>query len=212
MPMTKHKIYYLPGLISLSLLPLLIVQWASQRNTPCHAIEIYMPSLKHHEVSPEYINLRNYNTLTITDNAEVNEIYFRFAEIKLREQKTTGDTFNGIHFHFEKSSHYKDLIRVINMTLKNDINQWIILGRDLWIVESPTTPSSLQNYPGFGSCITTAPCGGQRFVQPDLHETDNVLHYLYSQKPKATTATFLFIAMIVLTIRWHFSQRKLMKR
>ena len=127
--MKLKRVVYLPGMLSLIVLPVLILYWRDQnQKEQLYVVEINMHTVDDVDGQPL---ARNYQVINIDDNVEENEIKLNYARLILREHKLRQDTTSGIQFHFSKFYRYESYVSVMNLLLQEDILYHRIQPRDI---------------------------------------------------------------------------------
>lgn len=160
----RKKIFYLPGLISLLLLPLLgglyLQNEFQKRNYRTIEINWWHPSWKenyrnqnyYYEIYPN----RNYTTISLSqENLEKEKQLLEFRK-QLKKLVSTKDTFDGLHIKFNKKSSFGDLVAVINILLKEKAKMYVLKDYDVWVFNF--IPKEIKNT----TFTFEKPCGGTR--------------------------------------------------
>ncbi len=134
------KLYYVPGLISLVLLPLLLVYFGKKeiQRLDVRAIEInfWHPSSSRYWHFPE----RDYKQVILTGNITKDKVALENAKQFIKKLYASEDTLNGIQFTFQDSASYGSFVGLINYLIKEDITRNVLpYGNNLW-VSYPSPP------------------------------------------------------------------------
>ncbi len=145
----KMKIYYVPGLLSLLLLPVLFIgflKWSGKGK-----VYYVMPLIsvnkeyakKHPFLFPEgYPPKRKYEDINITGVAALDEIKLTYSQIRVREMLQQNNASQGIHYHFGDSATYGSFIKALNILHIEMAEQYLVDENDIWFLNVPrdTTP------------------------------------------------------------------------
>lgn len=152
-----RKIRYVPGMISMVLLPTLFIHFASKeirRRSP-QCIKIYWadtvvmkanPSA-FHQFQGHFPPIRNYKEIRLTGNPEANRTMMDFAQRSVRELLENADTINGIHFELDENASFGDFIRVVDMLKTEGAKTYMPLNEHLWFYIFPPDTTRSQTMP-----------------------------------------------------------------
>ena len=127
----SYRFFYPAGLISLALLPLLSIFYL--RFKVALQQQYVIPYLYSNDDSRPPEQLRNYITVEIGKNPGENNDLLSEAQSKIRQLSLDKDKINGIQFIFRKESKYNDLIQILNICLKENVN-FIPEREHLWVL------------------------------------------------------------------------------
>ena len=122
---SRHKIFYVSGMISLIFIPLLFWYFATPtlKRMELTVIDVYLPfKAKPGQKMPENSQIPmegwNYKPVTIKPNfGEKDEFYFK----SLIERMTTeGISKSGIKFQFGNENSYGDFVKILNLMEKTN--------------------------------------------------------------------------------------------
>jgi hypothetical protein len=139
----KHKkLYYLPGIISLTVLPITFYFFALRElsHIDPRAIRIVWADtarmkangLAYTKYKGHFPPLRNYADIVFTGNQHDDNTKLEFAQIRIREILKAGDTLNGIHFLFSDNSNYGTFVETLDRLQIEGAKYYIPLGNNLW--------------------------------------------------------------------------------
>jgi len=132
--MTKRKIYYVPGTISLLLLLPLLYEWCQkeQASTQLRVLEVMVSDPKGLFANPAPI--RDYLSVELTGNAVTDKIKLDYAQIRIHEIETSADQLHGINIRFTDSTKYRSVVRVMDMLLNRQSNtiRWLWWKKNVW--------------------------------------------------------------------------------
>ncbi len=143
----RKKIYYIPGIISLTILPFLFIHFADKElkaNSiaviPIVLTDTNLPK-KFPEVFKDYKETfppkRNYTDIVLTGNLKDDGIKLEFAQIKIRKILSANDPINGVHFQFGNSSQYWTFVKAIDILRIEGAKTYMLLDKDLWFYHFP---------------------------------------------------------------------------
>lgn len=133
-PVKQKRIYYVPGLLLLSLLYLSFMlpmrEYLSYRRP--RTMPIVMPDIEDIE---RYLGKekRKYVELHLTGNPREDEISLRFARIEIKRQIKMQDTLRGIHLTFSEECRYGTYVELVNMCNVESVASYGGCGNDFWI-------------------------------------------------------------------------------
>ena len=132
------KIYYIPGIISLIILPFVFCFFAKQKiqHLP-HVIHLNLPDTLEWKKYPSryrYVNIprRNYLDIVLTGNQQNDNIKLQFAQIRIREILKENDTLNGVHFLFQDNATYGTFIGALDKLQIEDADRYWLIGNSIW--------------------------------------------------------------------------------
>lgn len=132
--------WYVPGMISLILLPLLsicylqIEKWSFEKKN--RLIEVEIPSDK--EDSIWFLYKKNYkqgykfSSVTLSGNDKENNRLLMYADSMLKSLRNAKDTLNGIRFEFNSICKYDYFVRTLNLLNEKDNQTYIIEDNYIW--------------------------------------------------------------------------------
>lgn len=111
------KIYYVPGLISAILIPLLFWYYGNQRVHPQYTVmDLGIPPKIKPETPIQYtfesIRNWNYKKITVSPNTALQNQQYYVSELKKIQEKNEKET--GIEFVINDKNNYQDLISLLN--------------------------------------------------------------------------------------------------
>lgn len=143
----RKNLYYIPGIISLTILPLLFIYFADKEINartlgviPIVLADTNLPK-KFPEVFRDYKGTfppkRNYIDIILTGNEKTDKIKLEFAQIKIGETLAKNDSINGLHFYFSDSSKYWTFVKAIDILRTEGAKTYMPLDNDLWFYHFP---------------------------------------------------------------------------
>ena len=135
----RKKIFYVPGMISLVLIPLFCLYhfYKVDAFKVCHGIELYIPHGNEFE-EYKFATLRKYKVFNFDggqlDNKKLEEMRFY-----LRKLRTEKDTINGVRMHFGSGSQYQTFITTLDILFDEEAPTWITNKDDIYVLGSSNT-------------------------------------------------------------------------
>lgn len=136
------KIYYVPGIMSLMILPFLFICYAEKELKekslgviPLHIADVNLPK-KYPEMFKNFEGAfppkRNYIDLMLTGDESADKIKLDFARLEISEILSTNDRTKGLHFHFGDSSQYWTFVKTVDILRANGAKTYMALDNDIW--------------------------------------------------------------------------------
>lgn len=148
--MNRKKIYYVPGLISLIVLPVALLLYLNNHHVfdRFYALEINwgypnqnaFSNPKEEEHFYETHAQRQYVNICLDDNKANNTIKLSFAHLQIRSLIEANDTKQGIHFELADNAPYEMLVRIIEMCKVEGVRTYFGRGNDIWIFNYTPLP------------------------------------------------------------------------
>lgn len=148
----RSKRYYLPGLISLVLLPFVFIHLAerervnhSQGSIPFFLFDTSLPR-KYPEIYRSILPQRNYVQIDFTGEYLNDKMKMSFAQHQIREILLKNDTVNGVKFAFNLSSNYGEFVRAVDVLRFEKAETYVLLDDNLWFFQRPKVVSTLEMF------------------------------------------------------------------
>jgi hypothetical protein len=174
---TFKKLYYIPGIISLVIVPVLFYYYGSRYLKTINQGKIdlfwFDPELtkKYPEVfSGQYPQKRNYIDIELTGDEQGDKVKLNFAQVRIREILAQNDSTVGIHFNFSSNSEYWTFVKALDILRMEGAKTYMPYENNLWFYHIPPDTT-----------IQAWTCGYQSILlQPDLWEEvkEKVFHVL----------------------------------
>lgn len=169
-----RRIYYIPGILSLAIAPILITvrinKYIADRTE--HCLEIIV-GIKNDNRNLEILfPKRNYQTYILTENREEDSLKLIYIEKLAKKLHLSKDDMIGIKVVLNKETKYKTFISLLNCCLKSGISDWIPLGDTIFIFQ--------KNYP---ADYNNNLC--QNSLKPEMNWGDDCIPP-YKAKPRLT--------------------------
>lgn len=172
----RNRIYYVPGLISLTLLPILFIIEAQKEvnNKPIHSLTVRLLDTTaindlSNEVATPKINFlpnRNFIEINLTGENETNKIKLGFAQLRIGEITFQNDTVNGLHFKFNDSSKYWAYVKAIDILTTEKAKRYLAINDDIWFYHVSTDTTTKK------PVYTMLECGTVPFKQKASSSTN----------------------------------------
>ncbi len=139
-PRIRKRIFYVPGLISLVLLPVFcycyIYRLKPRTNlktmvvaVPENAERLARFGKSDFWVCPK----RDYEDLNITGDNIDDRIKLRYGQLEIQQIFAQKDTTKGVHFHFGDKSKYWALVRALDICKREKAQFYMLKDNDLWV-------------------------------------------------------------------------------
>ena len=148
----RKKIYYVPGIISLTLLPILFIVSAQKEikrktftaltvrliDTTAYNILFNDPDIPKKSFLPK----RNFVEINLTGENEKDNIKLDFARLRIREITSQNDSINGVHFKFGDSSKYWTYVKAFDILTSEKVERYLPINNDIWFYHTPPDTTS----------------------------------------------------------------------
>src|SRR5688572_20842892 len=141
---TTKKFYYIPGIFSLIIVPVLFYYYGSHYIKTLHqgTIDLFWfdPELtkKYPEVfSGQYPEKRNYIDIQLTGEEQRDKVKLDFAQVRIREILAHNDSINGLHFNFSSESEYWSFVKALDILGAEGAKTYMPYENDLWFYHTP---------------------------------------------------------------------------
>lgn len=143
----RKKIYYIPGIMSLTILPIAFILFTDKeiKQKRLTVLPIVLADTNLPKKFPESFKKfngsfppkRNYVDINLTGDNQNDKIKLDFAQIRIREILSQNDTTNGLHFKFGDSSQYWTFIKAVDILRFEKAKTYMPLDNDLWFYHFP---------------------------------------------------------------------------
>jgi hypothetical protein len=138
------KIYYVPGMISLIVLPILCIYIIKPYLVQERCIEVVFASnyVPHHDlyytpfdtsILSEPGNTRKYFNIELNGNQKENAQKLNLFKTKVHELKENKDFNNGVHLIFQDGSTYANLVKSLDVCFSENIVRFMAYQDHLWV-------------------------------------------------------------------------------
>jgi hypothetical protein len=137
----RKKIYYIPGIISLTLLTMAFFFFAKReiRQSNIWAIPIVWADttfmnkqdIVFSKFKGNFPPKRNYTDIVITGSGD-DEIKQAYFQMKIREILKVNDTLSGLHFIFEDNATYGSFVQTVDILRIEGAKTYMPLENNLW--------------------------------------------------------------------------------
>ena len=136
---TKRRIYYLPGMISLVLLPLICIWYINPGKWFQHhgVLEVVMPDPPTRDsdkilYSISSLPKRNYHNINLTGEEFGDKVKLNNAQFELRRLLQEKDTINGLHIIFGNKTKYWEMVKAIDICKIENVQAYMLYRNDFW--------------------------------------------------------------------------------
>ncbi|MDJ1500062.1 hypothetical protein [Xanthocytophaga agilis] len=141
----NHKrIYYVPGLISLLVLPFLLgkIYFHEKEKQNQRVMNIFWWNPELYVKYPGFIFnpfkiKRNYTHITLTGDYEIDKVKLDYSQIRIREIVQSKDSINGVFFHFSDTAKYWTFVRALDICKIENISDYAPYKNDLCVYYIP---------------------------------------------------------------------------
>ncbi len=135
----RKKIFYVPGMISLVLIPLFCFYhfYKVDAFKVYNRIELYIPVNNEFE-KYKFPTLREYKVFNF-DGSQSEKNRINEMKLYLRKLRVEKDTINGIKIHFGSKSSYQTFITSLDILVEEEAPTWITNKNDIYILGSSNT-------------------------------------------------------------------------
>ena len=174
----RKKIIYVPGAISLTILPILFLIWTKKHLDikPLTALSVYLVDTNQFKKHPEmfvklnkdFLPKRLYFDISFTGNNIDDKIKLDFARIQIKDYVLQKDYKNGIHFKFGDSCEYWTYVKTVDALKSGGAKTFMSFDNDLWFFNLKTdTTKKTFDYP----CLL---CNDVIFTEPEITLWTNI--------------------------------------
>lgn len=142
---TRKKIFYVPGMISLILIPLICIIYFFKTDSfkVYGVIQLGMPNKGDFE-KYKVPTLRNYKVFNFSKSEFSERKNLNEMKLYLRKLMANKDTVNGIKVHYDSKTDYDVFIRTIDIVNIEKAPTWAIEGNDIYILASRNTSKKVK--------------------------------------------------------------------
>ena len=138
----RKKIYYIPGIISLAILPIAFVYFAN-REMKARTFTVLPISMADTNLLIKYPGLfkrdnghfpplRNYTDIALTGDNIEDRSSLKFAQVKIREILSKNDTMNGVYFKFAVNSQFWTFIKTLDILKMEGARTFMPIDNNIW--------------------------------------------------------------------------------
>lgn len=207
------KIFYVPGLISALLLPILFWYYGNQRVHPQYTvIDLGLPA-KHKygdkfDYTFEPFRNWNYKKITVKPNTALQNQQYYVSELKKLQARNEKET--GIEFVIDDQNNYQDFIALMNaMQLANQETFGIDVGKTghFFSVHFYKDPNTIErSYDAIGGCIVYIEDIKKTYI--DFRNFENLVSNLPKQSFYIIFGFLLFLNISMLSIKERFQLQR----
>lgn len=198
------KLRYIPGIISIILLPILGIWYMNKHNyfQQFGALDIAYPDIEEDEEFEQYIredftfDYRNYTEITLDGNKEESKKKFQYVDNFTNKIIETKDTINGLKIHLGNQATYNEFIQLLNVL-------WEKPREIIWTIDNDTfilAGKDWSEYP-IASADDFLICGGAFFTEEEPKSTFQQiwknLKTQFSQNKIIYSAYIVFVLIVL---------------
>ena len=203
----KHRMYYIPGLISLVLLPIICYFYLQGFKKNDHVIETvfplkYVPHVNYENnlrLDTTVLSLsqfrRKYVDFKLDSNLLTNQIQLYSFDKKMQYLINHKDTTNGLHLIFGKGFKYGDFIKSINICRKDTFSHYLVYDNELWYLFIKTDPERKK------SILNRHKEDLERILNREMEINNLPVSEKYSELPKIWPSIIVLVLLGFLSIR-----------
>ncbi|WP_289662775.1 hypothetical protein [Flavobacterium panacagri] len=142
----RKKIFYVPGMISLVLIPLICIVYfyTTDAFKVYGVIDLSMPNKGDFE-KYEVETLRKYKTYKFNGNEFDDQKMLNEMRFYLRKLKKDKDTLNGIELQYALRTNYETFISTIDVLVLEDVASWVIFDNDIYVIANNNSPKKVKD-------------------------------------------------------------------
>ena len=208
------KILYVPGMISLSFIPLFCLLYFYSQNSfvKYGSIDIaFLDDKSFQEVKAKYgfPIPRKYEEFVFNSQEKVQIDKFKTLKLSLQKLKKDNDTIKGVKIHLGKHCDYASYIRLLNILSETDMPTWIHYQNDIWVlIGNRSKKQKSQNYERM-NCGTQDIINRENAILLEIEEKSKKQEFLNAFYKSKWMIFVGYIGIVILNI---FSLIKLIKK
>ncbi|MBE8728021.1 hypothetical protein [Flavobacterium hungaricum] len=142
----RRRIFYVPGMISLVLIPLFCLYhfYKVDAFKVYGSINISMPYEKDYFAKYKFASLREYKVFDFNENESKTKEQLKNVRLYLQNLIKARDTINGVKLHYGPKMHYETFIKTIDILNEVEAPVWGIDGNDVYIFAARNTPKKVK--------------------------------------------------------------------
>jgi hypothetical protein len=208
----KHrKLIYVPGMISLLLLPIAgywYFNYTKSFFVP-YCIDIGLPSNDIEDFGPwpaeipkpkiltaeNVVAMRQYKTFDLNGSEAYEAQKLKKLQLEFRRLKKAGDTINGVRVHFGKHAQYETFIRTLDYLAIEGMPIWGLYGNNIYaLVPPPPKPSKNFSYSRI--------CGGNfiDYIEPFEESKIDIIIFALKKDWKIYSALAVLILINIFSL------------
>jgi hypothetical protein len=143
----RKRIFYVPGMISLVLIPLFCFYhfYKVDAFKVYGGIDLHMPYEDDYFAKYKIASLRKYKVFDFNENELKTKEQLKNVRSYLRILVNNKDTINGIKLHYGSKTHYDVFIKTIDIIDEEGAPSWAINGNDIYILASTNTYKEIKS-------------------------------------------------------------------
>ena len=176
----REKINYIPGIISLFILPFLFIHYANKeiKRKSLFVMPVLFADKSLPEKYPGIYKLpfppkRNYMSINFTGDKMDDRIKLAFSQIRIREILSMNDSTSGLQFHFGDNSQYETFVKAIDILRIENAQFYVPLEKDIWFYHIPPDRTTFSYF----LCGTTYTIVDQEMTRVSLWENAEIIFF-----------------------------------
>lgn len=161
----KHrKIFYVPGMISLVILPIFLLVYISQNKflEEEYSIDLGLPDtdfIKEFRKEYGFPFQRNYKIFNFNGTLKSNEATLQKFQLALRYQNKNRDTLNGLKLLMGKKMTYDVYIRILDILTMEETPTYMDYENVIWVINGNPKRRTVEDSTNYRmNCATTYYC------------------------------------------------------
>ena len=181
----RKKNYYIPGIISLIIVPIAFIHFANRelKLRTQTVLTVYVIDWNYIEEHAEFFKqyhgrfppIRNYIDINLTGNLPFDNIKLDFAQVRIKEILSQKDSTSGLHFSFGLGSEFKSFVKIIDMLKFEEANTFLIDDAGIWVYQFPPDPPDTRHRIISYDCFL---CNDVTFIQPKTSRYTKAIIFL----------------------------------
>jgi hypothetical protein len=209
----RKKIFYVPGMISLVLIPLFCFYhfYKVDAFEVPRAMNLSIPVGNDFE---EYkiASLRKYKVFNF-DGSDLEKKKLNEMKLYLRKLRIEKDTVNGIKMHFDSKSYYQTFITTLDILVEEDAPAWAINDNDIYVLGTSNTYKKVKDTIEYQrmNCNTSALMAEQRHweLENKNEEEEKVFQISFFQnKWKILSLGYIGLVLLNIFVLVNFNKNK----
>lgn len=209
----RKKIFYVPGMISLVLIPLFCFYhfYKVDAFEVPRAMNLSIPVGNDFE---EYkiASLRKYKVFNF-DGSDLEKKKLNEMKLYLRKLRIEKDTVNGIKMHFDSKSYYQTFITTLDILVEEDAPTWAINDNDIYVLGTSNTYKKVKDTIEYQrmNCNTSALMAEQRHweLENKNEEEEKVFQISFFQnKWKILSLGYIGLVLLNIFVLVNFNKNK----
>lgn len=145
MSFNKVRLFYTPGIISLTFLAFIFIYFAEREieNSNQAVIPLFLWDPIYQVKYPEFFTdwlpsgppNRNYTNILFTGNEIEDRVKLEYGKLLIREMISSKKISDGVHFRFSDNSHYGTFVKTLDVLIREDAKTYLFYDKDIWFYQ-----------------------------------------------------------------------------